>query len=145
MTRIVHLRRYPHTFVFNSQRSFCVLCLKVCLQTIHLSIWFFLSRPPPPQPVYTFWRFATKKHIIHRHIPHPIFKWNLFAFLVHWIFVRCCLQPLLSPVWLFFSIQIVFIVLPSFHWSYRTTVSEEDIRDAFTKNNFEIKAFKFFP
>lgn len=28
---------------------------------------------------------------------------------------------------------------------YRTTVTEEEIRDAFTKNGFTVKAFKFFP
>lgn len=29
--------------------------------------------------------------------------------------------------------------------SYRATVTEEDIKEAFTKRGFSIKAFKFFP
>lgn len=28
---------------------------------------------------------------------------------------------------------------------YRATVSEEEIKEAFTKNGFTVKAFKFFP
>ena len=28
---------------------------------------------------------------------------------------------------------------------FSTTVTEEEIRDAFTKNGFTVKAFKFFP
>jgi hypothetical protein len=34
-------------------------------------------------------------------------------------------------------------------WAYififRPSVSEEEIKDAFTKNGFPVKAFKFFP
>lgn len=42
-------------------------------------------------------------------------------------------------------IGLVLLWLPIIRFIYRTTISEEDIRDAFTKNNFEVKAFKFFP
>lgn len=30
-------------------------------------------------------------------------------------------------------------------YSFRATVAEEEIKDAFTKNGFTVKAFKFFP
>lgn len=36
----------------------------------------------------------------------------------------------------------VFFFVFSFH---RATVTEEEIREAFTKDEFEVKAFKFFP
>ena len=32
-----------------------------------------------------------------------------------------------------------------FFLTYRATVTEEEIREAFTKDEFEVKAFKFFP
>lgn len=42
-------------------------------------------------------------------------------------------------------IVILYKTVKYFWHVFSTTVTEDEIRDAFTKNGFTVKAFKFFP
>lgn len=160
-THIISVETGPYTIVFNSrtsvrtQFSSVFRVWKVCLHTIHLSNLILLFTTATTTTCLHISKIRHKTaHIIHRHIPYPIFKWLDFLafFFVYAICVCCWLSTFAVPGVVFFrpfkfsslfwhfSFMRLFIAL-----GYRTTVSEEDIRDAFTKNNFEIKAFKFFP